>query len=362
MDILRRLFWEEHGAGFSSYSAVPVIFGSHQGLTWIGVHDREEFHVFGPFDSGGFSHRISAAVREPDSVAERKALEEAAERLPQLHTGVIVRYALILYYALTGRKAGIEELYFEGERKAEHKEERKEEDSADTAVNLQNCWICEKELYDSVARGERIRFESSFKEYAKLDIRTVYAGDVLRNHKDLRLFFLGMITHAAMEGGLPAATAFSMQAHYTGQIENARDTVALQAINMELYEAFIEQVRRIRARSGGASRFVIQVEEYLRLHIYEELSLEELAAVFHYTPYYLSRKFHKESGMHIGECLQRERIRQAAFLLETGSVPVAAISELLHFSSPSHFTRRFREVYGVTPSQYRTQVPNPVSE
>ena len=121
MDSLRRLFWEEHGAGFSSYSAVPVIFGSHQGLTWIGVHDREEFHVFGPFDSGGFSHRISAAVREPDSVAERKALEEAAERLPQLHTGVFVRYALILYYALTGRKAGIEGLYFEGERYAAHR-------------------------------------------------------------------------------------------------------------------------------------------------------------------------------------------------------------------------------------------------
>lgn len=342
--ILEQLFWNAHSDYFKEHLELPVIFGDSIGLTWIGIGSGGEFHVLGPFRDSSVSGSF-AQLPAMNSISDKKRFMAEIADLPQMNSGVLVRYALIFYYALTKRKANVSEICFE----TENDFAEKHKDSSEEPLNLQNCWACEKELYDSVTRGERINFAQS----SKLAIRTVYAPDLLRNHKDLRLFSLGMITHAAMEGGLPAVTAFSMQAYYTTLIEEAKDIVTLQAINLAFYHEFVEQVHRIRTLSENTNGFIIQVEEYLRFHICEKISLEDLAAVFHYTPYYLSRKFYQESGVRIQDFLLRERMKYAAYLLSTTALPVSTIAEMLQFSSPSHFIRHFRGMFEMTPIQYR---------
>jgi AraC-like DNA-binding protein len=59
--------------------------------------------------------------------------------------------------------------------------------------------------------------------------------------------------------------------------------------------------------------------------------------------------------MSISEYLSRSRIDMAKLILRDSRTPVLEISERLGFSSVSHFNRLFKEIVGVTPTEYRKE-------
>jgi len=50
-----------------------------------------------------------------------------------------------------------------------------------------------------------------------------------------------------------------------------------------------------------------------------------------------------------------KRINKAKEFLSKSSVTVEQLAQILGFSSPSHFIRRFKKLEGLTPSEYRKQ-------
>jgi transcriptional regulator GlxA family with amidase domain len=63
--------------------------------------------------------------------------------------------------------------------------------------------------------------------------------------------------------------------------------------------------------------------------------------------------FRKLTGYAPRHYLTRLRIHRAAQLLGTGKVSVKAISQRLGYQDPLHFSRAFRQINGLSPSQYR---------
>lgn len=49
----------------------------------------------------------------------------------------------------------------------------------------------------------------------------------------------------------------------------------------------------------------------------------------------------------------RTRLHQSADMLRTTNLPVKVIAASIGFASRSHFSRAFRDAYGVDPSAYR---------
>jgi AraC-like DNA-binding protein len=49
------------------------------------------------------------------------------------------------------------------------------------------------------------------------------------------------------------------------------------------------------------------------------------------------------------------RLAEAARLLRIGDHTIAEVADLLGFSDQSHFDRRFKRAFGVTPSQFQKQ-------
>ncbi len=82
-------------------------------------------------------------------------------------------------------------------------------------------------------------------------------------------------------------------------------------------------------------------------------SVSRLARAVGVTPRTLNRKLRQRFGVTVLELLQRERIGRARQFLRGSEVPVGRLGLELGFSSPSHFTRVFREHTGVTPSVFR---------
>ncbi|MFG2234608.1 helix-turn-helix domain-containing protein [Streptomyces sp. NPDC048723] len=62
------------------------------------------------------------------------------------------------------------------------------------------------------------------------------------------------------------------------------------------------------------------------------------------------------AGIRLEQWLIGERLEAACRLLASprhAALPVSAVAARCGFTSPSHFTRRFREAYGATPSEWR---------
>lgn len=92
---------------------------------------------------------------------------------------------------------------------------------------------------------------------------------------------------------------------------------------------------------------------YLNRH-YAEVSLNDLAERFHYSPSQLSKLIKRYVGCSFLEFVRRKKLEKAAALLVSGDLPIKDVAEAAGFSDSSHFYRTFRDSYGMTPLEYRT--------
>ena len=67
----------------------------------------------------------------------------------------------------------------------------------------------------------------------------------------------------------------------------------------------------------------------------------------------LYRKLQAVMGQGPLEFVRTIRLKRAAELLRSGKYNVTEVSELVGFNTPRYFTKHFREMYGVRPSEYR---------
>lgn len=89
----------------------------------------------------------------------------------------------------------------------------------------------------------------------------------------------------------------------------------------------------------------------------EALTLRNLAKSIGYSEYYVSRQFRNISGMQLRDYLRGRRLAFALKDVRDTKEGILEIALRYGFSSHEAFTRAFKEAYGVTPSEYRT---NPV--
>lgn len=72
-----------------------------------------------------------------------------------------------------------------------------------------------------------------------------------------------------------------------------------------------------------------------------------------------SHVFAKSMGCSPMEYVERQRIRMASSMLSETALPVGEIAERAGFSSSFYFSKRFRRVKGVSPTQYRKVAEDP---
>jgi AraC family L-rhamnose operon transcriptional activator RhaR len=84
-------------------------------------------------------------------------------------------------------------------------------------------------------------------------------------------------------------------------------------------------------------------------------TLSELAAAVAVERTHLVRLFRRSAGIPPMAYLNRRRAQVAAALLVRTDQPVAGIGARLGWTDPAYFARRFRAVFGLSPSAYRTR-------
>ena len=93
--------------------------------------------------------------------------------------------------------------------------------------------------------------------------------------------------------------------------------------------------------------------EYINHHYNEELSVNTLASKFFISPSYFSHLFKKNSGKGVIEYINEVRVSRARALLETTDTPIGDIALSVGFGDINYFSRKFKELTGVSPSEHR---------
>lgn len=98
------------------------------------------------------------------------------------------------------------------------------------------------------------------------------------------------------------------------------------------------------------------VFEHAMENFHNQITLEEVALKANMTKNAFCRYFKKRTNKTFFQFLIEIRIENSCKLLYKNSeMPIAVVSELCGFQNITNFNRKFKELKGVTPSQYRTQ-------
>ena len=100
------------------------------------------------------------------------------------------------------------------------------------------------------------------------------------------------------------------------------------------------------------AQVVAQVQQYIREHLSERLTLNEVAAVFNFSPNYLSQLFAQNSESGFVEFVTATRIAAAKETMAFTDMKIYEISNEVGFESAFYFSKVFKKLEGVSPREY----------
>lgn len=94
---------------------------------------------------------------------------------------------------------------------------------------------------------------------------------------------------------------------------------------------------------------------YIQNHFAQEISLNQLADITHFSPGYISRLFHRRMGVTLRNYISQIRVENASQMLQLSRKGVADIALDCGFRNLSHFYRVFKQHTGITPKEMRNR-------
>jgi AraC-like DNA-binding protein len=91
---------------------------------------------------------------------------------------------------------------------------------------------------------------------------------------------------------------------------------------------------------------------YIEENYSRQITMGEVAGVMGYSSGHFSRLFKLITGRTYKNYLDYVRVAEAKWMLAYGHEPVFRVAEMSGFENPSSFSRAFRRISGITPTQY----------
>ena len=139
-------------------------------------------------------------------------------------------------------------------------------------------------------------------------------------------------------------------------------TSAIQLLLFQIIRKYVDSSRFVKASHKGGLSLIVQkrIAEYIDAHLDETMTIENLADVAGLSAFHFARMFHQSFGMTPHNYLKEKKIDLAKSLLSDPDIPLIDIAVASGYCSPSHFSRQFKSVTRLTPSQYRALNSNGV--
>ena len=99
-----------------------------------------------------------------------------------------------------------------------------------------------------------------------------------------------------------------------------------------------------------------KAQQYISENVRKRLSVPVVAQHADISPSYLTTLFQKHLQISPGEYIRRIKLQESKQMIREGNLNFTQIAQTLHYSTIHHFSRQFKEKFGVTPSEYAKSI------
>ncbi|MGA9734238.1 MAG: AraC family transcriptional regulator, partial [Candidatus Acidiferrales bacterium] len=107
------------------------------------------------------------------------------------------------------------------------------------------------------------------------------------------------------------------------------------------------------SRGGLGPARLRRIREFVHAKIEDELSLDEMAQSVGLSTAHFARMFRKSTGETPHQFVLRQRLERARAMLRAPEARVLDVAVACGFKTQQHFAQVFRDVWGVSPTEYR---------
>ena len=104
------------------------------------------------------------------------------------------------------------------------------------------------------------------------------------------------------------------------------------------------------------NEIIRRAQIYISSHIREKLSVPVVARQVDVSPSYLTALFHKNLQISPGEYIRRIKLQESKQMIRENNLNFTEIAAALQYSTVHHFSRQFKEKFGITPTEYAKSV------
>jgi AraC family transcriptional regulator len=175
---------------------------------------------------------------------------------------------------------------------------------------------------------------SSDGAYGEVELRAT------RKFADPRLSALVAAARAEMVAGFPSGRLFL-------------DSVE-QAMAVALVKDHAVRHRPLQVYRGGlGSARLRMIKELVNAKMEDDLSLDDMAQSVGLSTAHFARMFRKSTGATPHQFVLRQRLERAKAMLRAPDARVLDVAVACGFKTQQHFAQVFRDVWGVSPTEYR---------
>lgn len=157
---------------------------------------------------------------------------------------------------------------------------------------------------------------------------------------------------AARMGGLTPIYLHNLSEKFGVIIMN---TTHIEVLRSQLIPTMVAEYSDAVANFStfGYSQLIDRAVHYITCHLTEKLQISDIAALLFVSPEHLSRRFRTETGMTITDYINHHRIALSKVYLEQKHANLAEIASHVGYRDSSYFSKVFKNICGISPSQYR---------
>lgn len=331
-----------------------LILEAESNLLWIAgfLFDGtmlDSIYLIGPFFGGRDTHLVLRKKLDSYdlSVKLRSSMHKIFENIPTIPSNIQVQYAVMLHYCLNHERINSMDVVWMNSNTTPKTDNVSLSSNSHPGIWMNEQLFC-KFMADGDPRYKEAVQKSHLLSYGmKADI-----GDSLRYHKNNCIVLLTLCSRACITGGLSPDISYDLNDYYAQKIEYCKSLTDTERLCAEMLDDYVSRVQEVK-RNSSVSNLIRNSCEYIKSHLTESISIEELAKRTGYTGYYFSHKFKKEMGCSVNDYILKEKIEQAKLMLSGTTQSIQSISDHLAFSNRSYFYTCFQKITGMSPTEYR---------
>lgn len=178
--------------------------------------------------------------------------------------------------------------------------------------------------------------------------------DPVRDIKNYCIIMNTLLRKGAEQGSVHPIHIDSLSSRFARKIEQLTTPEGGTALQKEMIHKYCLLVKNHSMK--GFSLLVQKVVTRIDSDLTADLSLKTQAQLLNVNASYLSTLFKKETGMTLTDYVNKKRMDNAVFLLNSTNMQIQNIAQYCGIPDVNYFTKIFKKYIGKTPREYRGEI------